>query len=343
MPLQLENLITPVAIFIGGIIIGFLVEKVILNKLYKIAQRTKWEGDDIIIASLRGWIIFWFALAGLNIAFISVRIKPETMGYIHKFVMILYVFSATIVLARIGVGFVNMYGKRAQDVLPSTSLFVNLTRIVIFGIGILVILHSLGISIAPLLTALGIGGLAVALALQDTLSNLFAGLHILMTRQIKPGDYIRLESGEEGFVIDITWRNTTIKELPNNYIIVPNSKLAQAIVKNYNMPEKALFISVQVGVSYDSDLEKVEKVTIEVAKEVMLEVPGGVPDFDPIIRYHTFGDSSINFSVILKCREFTDQGVIKHEFIKRLHKRYRQEGIVIPFPIRTIYINRSDA
>jgi small-conductance mechanosensitive channel len=343
MLLQFENLITPVAIFIGGIIIGFVVEKVILNKLYKIAQRTKWEGDDIIIASLRGWIIFWFALAGLNIAFISARIKPETMVYVQKIVMVLYVFSATIVLARIGVGFVNMYGKRAQDVLPSTSLFVNLTRIVIFGIGILVILHSLGISIAPLLTALGIGGLAVALALQDTLSNLFAGLHILMTRQIKPGDYIRLESGEEGFVVDITWRNTTIKELPNNYIIIPNSKLAQAIVKNYHMPEKALFITVQVGVSYDSDLEKVEKITIEVAKEVMLEVPGGVPDFDPIIRYHTFGDSSINFSVILKCREFTDQGIIRHEFIKRLHKRYRQEGIVIPFPIRTIYINKSDA
>jgi hypothetical protein len=114
MLLQLENLITPVAIFIGGIIIGFVVEKVILNKLYKIAQRTKWEGDDIIIASLRGWIIFWFALAGLNIAFISARIKPETMMYVQKIVMVLYVFSATIVLARIGVGFVNMYGKRAQ-------------------------------------------------------------------------------------------------------------------------------------------------------------------------------------------------------------------------------------
>jgi len=339
---RFENLITPIAIFIIGIIIGIIVERVILNKLYKIAQKTKWEGDDIIIASLRGWIIFWFALAGLNASVLLLGLKSETMGYIQKFIMIFYIFSVTMVLAKIGVGFVNMYSRKAKDVLPSTSLFVNLTRIVIIGIGILVILHSLGISIAPLLTALGIGGLAVALALQDTLSNLFAGLHILMTRQIKPGDYVRLESGEEGFVVDITWRNTTIRELPNNYIIVPNSKLAQAIVKNYYMPEREMSVVIQVGVSYDSDLEKVEKVTIEVAKEVMREVPGGIPEFEPFIRYHTFGDSSINFSVILRCREFTDQYIIRHEFIKRLHKRYRQEGIVIPFPIRTIYINRSD-
>ena len=216
------------------------------------------------------------------------------------------------------------------------------TRIIVFIIGILIILHSLGISITPILTALGVGGLAVALALQDTLSNLFAGLHIILTRQIKPGDYIKLETGEEGYVVDITWRNTTIRELPNNYIIIPNLKLAQAIVKNHYLPDREISVTVQLGVSYDSDLEKVERVTIEVAKEVMMEVPGGIPEFQPFIRYHTFGDFSINFTVIMRCREFTDQYLIKHEFIKRLHKRYKDEGIIIPFPIRTVYINKEN-
>ncbi len=338
---KLKFLALPVSIFIISIIVGIIFEKVILKRLQKIAERTKWEGDDIIITSLRKWITLWFALAGLYIAFTTSPITPNLLSHLQKIIMILYILSATIVLANISVGFINMYSKRAQDVLPSTSLFVYLTRIIVFIIGVLIIMHSLGISITPILTALGVGGLAVALALQDTLSNLFAGLHIILTRQIKPGDYIKLESGEEGYVVDITWRNTTIRELPNNYVIIPNSKLAQAIVKNHYLPDREISVPVQIGVSYDSDLEKVEKVTIEVAKEVMREVPGGIPDFQPFIRYHTFGDFSINFNVIMRCREFTDQYLIKHEFIKRLHKRYKEEGITIPFPIRTVYINKE--
>jgi len=140
--------------------------------------------------------------------------------------------------------------------------------------------------------------------------------------------------------MDISWRNTTIRQLPNNVVIVPNSKLASIIVTNYYLPQQEMSVLVQVGVGYDSDLEKVEKVTIEVAKEVMREVPGGVPEFEPFIRYHTFGDFSIDFTVILRAREFVDQYLVKHEFIKRLHRRYQQEGIEIPFPIRTIYMRQ---
>lgn len=99
---------------------------------------------------------------------------------------------------------------------------------------------------------------------------------------------------------------------------------------------------VQVGVDYGSDLGHVERVTCEVAKETLHTVPGGVANFEPFIRYHTFGDSSINFTVILRAREFVDQFLLKHEFIKRLHERYEQEGLTIPFPIRTI-VRRTSA
>ncbi|MBU4405409.1 MAG: mechanosensitive ion channel family protein, partial [Acidobacteria bacterium] len=213
----------------------------------------------------------------------------------------------------------------------------NLTRIFVFLFGFLIIFNSLGISITPILTGLGIGGLAVALALQETLANLFAGLQLIASKQIRPGDYIRLGSGEEGFIVDINWRNTTVRELSNNLNIIPNSHISKTIVKNYFLPEKISSVLVQVGVAYESDLEKVEKATIEVAREVMREIPGGVSDFEPFTRYHTFGDSSINFTVILKAKEFVDQYILKHEFIKRLHKRYQAEGITIPFPIRTLH------
>jgi small-conductance mechanosensitive channel len=236
---------------------------------------------------------------------------------------------------------VGVYARHIEGALPATSLFANLTKLFVFLIGSLIILQTLNISVTPILTALGVGGLAVALALQDTLSNLFSGLQVIASRQVKPGDYVKLESGEEGYVTDITWRNTAIRALPNNMVIVPNSKLASGLVTNYYQPEKEIAVLVQVGVSYQSDLKKVEQVTIGVAKEVMCEVEGGTPEFEPFIRYHTFADFSVNFTVILRAREFTDQFLLKHEFIKRLHERYRKEGIEIPFPIRTLQFRRE--
>ena len=150
---------------------------------------------------------------------------------------------------------------------------------------------------------MGIGGLAVALALQDTLSNLFSGLQIIASRQVRIGDYVKLNTGEEGYVTDITWRNTTIRAIPDNMIIVPNSKLASTILTNYHQPAKVMSVIVQIGVSYDSDLAKVEKITLEVAKEILREIEGGIPDFEPFIRYHTLDRKSA-------CREMSSSAIV---------------------------------
>jgi small-conductance mechanosensitive channel len=339
--LGITQLILPSALIVGGFLIGVITEKFILAELRKIAERTKWEGDEIIIASLRRITSFWFFIGGVYGAVLSIPLNPTLLNLVQKALLVVVIFSVTVVLARLAVGFINLYAKRAEGVLPSTTIFINLTKLLIFLIGALIILQSLGISITPILTALGVGGLAVALALQDTLSNLFAGLHIIASRQVKTGDYIRLDTGEEGYVTDITWRNTTIKALPNNMIVVPNSRLASAIITNYYQPEREMTVRIDVGVSYDSDLAKVEKVTMEVAREVIREIPGGVTKFEPFIRFHTFADSSINFTVFLRAKEFVEQYPLKHEFIKRLHERYQKEGIEIPFPIRTVYMREK--
>jgi small-conductance mechanosensitive channel len=217
-----------------------------------------------------------------------------------------------------------------------SSLTRNVAWALIAVLGFLVILNGLGLSITPMLTALGVGGLAVALALQEPLANFFAGLFITLAGQIRVGDYVKLDSGQEGYVVDFSWRSTRLRMLANNLVVVPNSKLAQAILVNHHLPSQDLAVLVEVGVDYSSDLRHVERVVTEVGRSVMQEVTGAVAEFEPFIRYHTFGDSSINFTVILRAREFVDQYVIKHEFIKRLHARFDQEGIVIPFPIRTI-------
>ncbi|MDH7499587.1 MAG: mechanosensitive ion channel family protein [candidate division NC10 bacterium] len=331
----------PLSFLVGGILLGVIFDRVILNRLEKVAARTKWKGDSIIIAGLRGMTILWLTIAGAYGAILNLPLSPILQLHLEKILLVMAILSVTAVLARITVGFVRLYAEQREGLLPSTSIFVNLTRALIYLIGLLIVLQSLGVSITPMLTALGVGGLAVALALQDTLANLFSGLHIVAARQVRPGDYVKLESGEEGFIADITWRNTNIRSLPNNMVVVPNSKLASAIITNYSLPETEMAVLVQVGVSYDSDLARVEEVTIEVAKEIMNRVPGGVPEFEPFIRYHTFADFSINFSVIMRAREFVGQYLIKHEFVKRLHQRYKEEGIRIPFPIRTVYMEEN--
>lgn len=334
----LRELLIPAAVVAGALVLGIVFDRFILWELKRIASRTKWQADEILVDALRGAPVLWFLLAGLYGALEWVQLSPAIDSILKKTLLVGVILSVTWVAARATAGFVQLYSRKVGGALLSTSMFANLTRAIVVLVGLLIILQSLGISIAPLLTAMGVGGLAVALALQDTLSNLFAGIHVIASKQVRPGDYVKLGSGEEGFVADVTWRYTTIRSLPNNMVVVPNAKLASAIVTNYDLPRQEMAVLVQVGVSYDSDLERVERVTCEVAAETMRDVPGGVAGFEPFIRYHTFSDFSINFTVILRCGAFVDQYLVKHEFVKRLHRRYGAEGIEIPFPIRTVHL-----
>jgi small-conductance mechanosensitive channel len=326
---------------VGGTVVGLILERIVLTKLKSWSLKTSWKGDDVIISSLQGVTFILTLVLTIYLLLNFLKLDIKLFGLLNKILIILVVFSVTIALSKLAIGFINLYAKQSSGIFFSTSIFTNLVKGIILTLGGLIILQTLGVSITPILTALGVGGLAVALALQPTLTNLFSGLQIIISRQIRTGDYIKLHSGEEGFVVDITWKNTTIKALPNNLIIIPNSTLASAIITNYNMPESEMSVLVAVGVSYKSDLEKVEKVTIEVAKEVLKTVNGGVKNFEPFIRYHTFSDFSINFTVILRAQQFVDQYLIKHEFIKKLHKRFLQENIEIPFPIRTVYLKNE--
>jgi small-conductance mechanosensitive channel len=314
---------------------GRLAGRVVSKRLGKLARRTAGTLDDTVVTALSRRVPFWGLLLGLYVAVGFWPLPDHLISVLNSTLFVVAAASATFLLADILATLASSYSQTI-DALPNTSLTENVVRIAIVCLGLLVILNGLGLSITPILGALGVGGLAVALALQDTLANLFAGFYITVAQQIRVGDFIRLESGDEGYVVDIDWRSTRIRKLPNNIVLIPNAKLSQSVVTNYYLPEPELAVLVAVGVDYDSDLQEVERVTIDVAKDVMQTVAGGVATFEPFIRYHTFADSSVDFTVILRGREFVDQHLIKHEFVKRLHRRYKDEGIVIPFPIRTI-------
>lgn len=333
---QITSWAVPAGLILGGFLLGLLIDKIFLARLNFFATRTRWNGDEIVLDAIRKQVTVWFTLIGVYASISRLPVGADIQNWLQKLLLVLVIFLVTVTVGRIVTGLVTLYTNRVEGL--STSIFINLSRILVFILGFLIILQSLSISITPILTALGVGGLAVALALQDTLANLFAGLQIIASNQIRPGDFIRIESGEEGYVADISWRNTSIRTLSNNMIIIPNSKMASSIITNSHQPDKETAVVTEAGVSYSSDLKKVERVTIEVAKEVLQEVEGGIAEFEPFIRYNSFADSSINFRIIMRAREFTDQFLLRHELVKRLQERYIKEGIEIPFPIRTLYI-----
>ncbi|MEH2421989.1 MAG: mechanosensitive ion channel family protein [Nostoc sp.] len=328
--------ITPIWFILAGLLAGIIGEKVIFKKLEIFVTNKRIAGSKIIFHSLHRMTFLWFVIAGFFWAILSAPLKPDIAIVLQKILTIALLFSVTLVLARLTAGFVNLFIRKAEGV--PTSLISNLAKAIVFVLGTLIVLQTVGVEITPIITTLGVGGIAVGLALQDTLANLFSGFYLIISKQVRTGDYVKLDAGHEGYVIDISWRNTTIKEISNNIVIVPNSKLSSAIFTNYHLPAKEITLTMDVGVSYNSDLEEVERVTVEVAKEVMHEIAPELKESEPYIRFHTFNDFSIDFTLYMRVSEYFDQRIGKHLFVKKLHKRYQQAGIIIPFPIREVNV-----
>ena len=212
----------------------------------------------------------------------------------------------------------------------------RVTPIVVYAIGILMALDLVGISITPLVAGLGIGGLAVALALQPTLGNFFSGTYLITEGELNEGDFVELAGGPAGFVVDVGWRSTKVRDRFNNLIMIPNSKMIDSIMTNYYSQTRLMTVFVACGVSYESDLKRVEEVVLEEAKGVRENLEEAVDDYEPLIYFTDFGDSNIDFVVLLQAEDRAGSFVVKHELIKRLHDRFNREGIEINYPVRKL-------
>ncbi len=331
----------PAIIVFIGIVLGMIFKQVVHTRLKKAALTSEWEGDDIILHAVESQIVLWFFWAALSLALRDVEIAEPFGLYVSNFLIIILMASITHASAKLIVGLLDLWSKKQGGGFPSTTMFTNFVWITVYSIGLLVILDALDISIAPMLTALGIGGLAVSLALKDTLTDVFAGLHILLSKKVQPGDFVSLDSGEMGYIQNITWRNTKMLERTNNIIHIPNTKLSKAVIKNYDSGDPSFSVKIPVGVGYDSDLDVVERVVMEVANDLHQNMNEMNKQSTPSFKFRGFGQSSIDFMVYFRGNKYGDQNPIIHAFVKKLHKRFNEEGIEIPFPMRTV-IQRSE-
>lgn len=303
-----------------------------------VAERTSWAWADAMIEALSPAVsVLVIAGAIALLAWIMpLSLRSEHALYVILVAMV--VLALLIFTDRICRRLLGRMAVRSPALQGELGLLQGVARGVVIGLAVMVFLDSVGISITPLIASLGIGTAAVALALQDTLANLFAGIYMIAEHPIQAGHFISLEGGEEGYVEKVGWRSTQLRMLGDIVVVVPNSKLAGSVIKNFSLPRNELGVKIEVGVDYESDLEKVEAITLEVAHEVVAQVAGSIPDFEPRLRFHTFADSSVNFAIWLGAQDYVSGMKLKHEFIKRLHARYGKEGISIPTPVRSIEV-----
>ncbi len=229
--------------------IGHLARAIVGVRLARWTAKTDRRWDDGLVA-FTDRVPFWAILTGAYVSLRHWALAPDDYLHAVQVLAALAVASFTFALAGVAAALLSSYGPRHGQGVPVSALMQNVVRGVVIILGALVIARGLGFEITPYLTALGVGGLAVALALQDPLSNFFAGVSMSAAGQIRIGDYLKLEGGAEGYVADFNWRATSIRLLSDNIVIVPNAKFAQAIVTNYHQPSRELTIGIDVGVHY---------------------------------------------------------------------------------------------
>lgn len=333
------QLAIPLMIVAISLLAGYVIKRILFRGLRRWGARSKSRVDVILIQSLSGPIMIWASIIGLHVA-LQAAPAPDRAAYlIDRTLLIAGIISLTYMGSRLAGSLVKHYGGSVPGALPVTTLGQTLAHLVVITIGLVILLNHFGVSVTPILTALGVGGLAVALALQDTLSNLFGGFYLTVAGQMRLGDYIKLNTGEEGYISDITWRSTAIRGLANNLIIVPNSKLAQAIVTNYYLPERRMSLSIQINVGYESNPDLVERILVEEAQHAVANVSGLLSDPAPVARLMPgFGESALEFTLVCQIAEFVDQFPVQDELRKRILNRFRKEGIEMAQGGKTVYL-----
>jgi small-conductance mechanosensitive channel len=323
-------------IFIVFIIVGEVFSWIVTKFIKAFVGKTKTDLDDDILEVTAKPMHLLILLGGLFFALRSLKVLGGYSLWVNRGFFTIAVMVVAVLLSKVLSLLITKWLHVQKKYEKTPKLINKIISITIYLIAVLMILEFYNIEISPLIATLGLGGLAVGLALQKTLTNLFAGLHIISDRPVSVGDFVEF-SDKSGYVEDIGWRSTRVRTLPNTIIVVPNSTLAESIITNHSMPQQEMSCKVSCGVAYDSDLDKVEKVALDVARNIQQTVEGAVRDWEPFVRFNEFGDSNINFVIILRVQEYVKQYPVTHEFVKSLKKAFDKNNIEISWPVRKVY------
>ncbi len=330
-----------------------LITAVVFHKLlFRLVMRvTQWTPSDLdsrMVRATRWPLTLGIVVLGVYLAIaIPLDLSAEQRGAADTVAGLLGIFLGILVVTAVASNAIDWYlenlASRTRHVvdLRMFPLLQRFTVALIYGLGAILMLDLLDINVSPLIAGLGLGGLAIALAIQPTLANLFAGTYVMTEGVVAPGDFIELEGGITGYVVEVGWRSTRICTWRNNLVMVPNNRFAETIITNYQRPVPAVNVYLRCGVSYDSDLYEVERVCREVMDEVLEAEPSAVKGYGGWFGFEDFGDSNVNFWLFVQASDRLGSFSVQTALMQRLHQRLNENGIVINYPVRTIQLPKQ--
>lgn len=345
LPLDLSfGLETPAGeaiVFFITLVSLLLLRAILLYWLKALANRTASTVDNFALDAVRIPSLFWIMALAIDAALSASPLPDEVQAIVGQGVAVLIIFSATLVAGNVASGLLNSSLRIGPNQSAASGIVRTLVRGVVLLVGLSLVLHSLGVSIGPILTALGVGGLAVALALQDTLGNLFAGIHILLEKPFQIGHFVRLEGGDEGFVKDIGWRTTRLQTLNEQTVVIPNANIAGSKIINMSLPTSVVRVERPIGVGFGSDTAHVERVLLDELQRAVAELPQTVTEPPPDVLMVSLGAYSLDYSVRFYIRDISMERMACHHMITRIFNRLRAENIEIPFPFTEVAFKGS--
>lgn len=323
---------------IGWVIGGVVLTRRGVSLLAHRASTTHTEIDDAIVAAIRRPLYMVLLFIGINVWVMLVPFGARAWAVMEKvnagagtLAMLLFIDSFID-------AYISLRASTSRVLETSGPVLKSTARVLIIVVGSLMLLDSVGIDVTPILASLGVGSLALGLALQKALEDFLSGLLIAADQPIRVGDFIEVFGEESGTVLAIGWRTTRIRTRDDMVVIIPNSKLSQSTVVNRSMPRSSVEFIVNVGVAYDSDLERVAEIAVEVGEKLQADDSRATDGYSPRLVYMAFGESSIDFQLWLSARNWEATFALRDAFIRKLHARFNEEGVTIPFPMRTLDI-----
>ncbi|MDG6217853.1 MAG: mechanosensitive ion channel [Candidatus Thermoplasmatota archaeon] len=309
-------------------------------------EKTKTKFDDILIEIIRRPIIILIIIYGIISSILQLNINIGVRTNIYQIYSFIVVIIALYVALRAFNEFLDEFsrkkgGKKAPFNAVLKPVFKKIGLIIILTAGLIFALNSLGINVTALLAGAGVMGLVVAFAAQDTLSNFFSGMHLLLDRPFKIGDIILLESGEYCQVENVGMRSTKLYSIfDHELIVLPNNSLANQKIVNLVQPDNRIKVRLNIGVAYGSDVKKV----MGILSSVALDHENVVKDagLEPVVRFSDFADSSLNFFLIVWVDDVMNQWKVLSDLREKIDVMFKENGVEIPFPQRTVWLHHVD-
>ena len=337
--LWLAGVIAAVTVMALTFAVSWFLVQVVGRVLRRLAMRTESDVDDKILDILSRPQRRLIHIIGAYLAISELPLPPRLTTVLNGLLVIYGAWIAVRLATQIAITLLLAFGHRVKDDVGKehfekdyVPLISKIIGVIFFVMALIYVLHYFGQNVTSLVAALGIGGAAIGLAARDTIAHMFAGFVILVDRPFRPGDRIKLASGETGDVVDVGTRSTRIKLLDQNMLIVPNSDLMNQRVVNLTYPAHAAQATLDLRIAFGSDVEAAKALVLG----VLAEIPEVVKEPPPTVMFAAYGDYALQLTVSYVVSQFGDAVKVQERVRLAIHRKLAEAGIRIPFPTREI-------